>query len=155
MSIPDFGGGDDTPFAEELKLIGNFKKAILMASGAAAQKLMMQLEHEQEVLMHIADMGIVAYHAESLLLRVMKLVAQKGEAACSLQLDMMRTYLYDAADAINKSGKDALNAFAGGDEQRMMLLGLKRFTKAQPFDSKSARRRIADAMIAAGKYCFE
>jgi alkylation response protein AidB-like acyl-CoA dehydrogenase len=155
MSIPDFGGGDDMPFAEELKLIGNFKKAILMASGAAAQKLMMQLEHEQEVLMHIADMGIVAYHAESLLLRVMKLVAQKGEAACSLQLDMMRTYLYDAADAINKSGKDALNAFAGGDEQRMMLLGLKRFTKAQPFDSKSARRRIADAMIAAGKYCFE
>jgi hypothetical protein len=155
MSIPDFGGGDDTPFAEELKLIGNFKKAILMASGAAAQKLMMQLEHEQEVLMHIADMGIVAYHAESLLLRVMKLVAQKGEAACSLQLDMMRTYLYDAADAINKSGKDALNAFASGDEQRMMLLGLKRFTKAQPFDSKSARRRVADAMIAAGKYCFE
>jgi alkylation response protein AidB-like acyl-CoA dehydrogenase len=154
MSIPDFGSGDETPFAEEQKLIANFKKAILMASGAAAQKLMMQLEHEQEVLMHIADMGIVAYHAESVLLRVMKLVAKNGEEATRLPIDIMRTYLYDAADAINKSGKDAINAFATGDEQRMMLLGLKRFTKAQPFDSKSARRRIADAQLAANKYCY-
>lgn len=155
MSIPDFGSGDETPFAEEMKLIANFKKAILMASGAAAQKLMMKLESEQEVLMHIADMGIQAFHAESLLLRVMKLVDMRGANACSLQIDMMHTFLYDAADKINKSGKDALNAFASGDEQRMMLLGLKRFTKAQPFDSKSARRRIADAMIEANKYCFE
>lgn len=155
MSIPDFGSGDDTPFAEEMKLIANFKKAILMASGAAAQKLMMKLESEQEVLMHIADMGIQAFHAESLLLRVMKLVDMRGANACSLQIDMLHTFLYDAADKINKSGKDALNAFASGDEQRMMLLGLKRFTKAQPFDSKSARRRIADAMIEANKYCFE
>ncbi len=154
MSIPDFGGGDETPFAEEMKLVANFKKAILMASGAAAQKLMMQLEHEQEVLMNIADMGIMAYHAESVLLRVMKLVALKGEAANRTAIDMMQTFLYDAADSINKSGKDAINAFATGDEQRMMLLGLKRFTKAQPFDSKSSRRRIADAMIDAGKYCF-
>jgi alkylation response protein AidB-like acyl-CoA dehydrogenase len=154
MSIPDFGGGDETPFAEEMKLVANFKKAILMASGAAAQKLMMQLEQEQEVLMNIADMGIMAYHAESVLLRVMKLVALKGEAANRTAIDMMHTFLYDAADSINKSGKDAINAFATGDEQRMMLLGLKRFTKAQPFDSKSARRRIADAMIDARKYCF-
>lgn len=155
MSIPDFGSGDDAPFAEELKLIANFKKAILMASGAAAQKLMMKLESEQEVLMHIADMGIQAFHAESLLLRVMKLVELRGANACSLHIDMMRTFLYDAADNINKSGKDAINAFASGDEQRMMLLGLKRFTKAQPFDSKSARRRIADALIDANRYCFD
>jgi alkylation response protein AidB-like acyl-CoA dehydrogenase len=154
MSIPDFGSGDDTPFAEELKMVANFKKAILMASGAAAQKLMMKLESEQEVLMNIADMGIQAYHAESILLRVMKLVGIRGMAACSLHIDMVRTFIYDAADKINKSGKDALNAFATGDEQRMMLLGLKRFTKAQPFDSKSARRRIADAMVAANKYHF-
>jgi alkylation response protein AidB-like acyl-CoA dehydrogenase len=154
MSIPDFGSGDDVPFAEEIKLVANFKKAILMASGAAAQKLMMQLEHEQEVLMHIADMGIMAYHAESVLLRVMKLTAKDGEEKHRLAKDIMQTFLYDAADKINKSGKDAINAFATGDEQRMMLLGLKRFTKAQPFDSKSARRRIADTQLAANKYCF-
>jgi hypothetical protein len=152
MSIPDFGNSNDAPFAAEIALVANFKKAVLMAAGGAAQKLMMQLEHEQEVLMNIADMGIVAYHAESTLLRVMKLVAKDGTEKHSMAIDILNTYLYDAADKINKSGKDAINAFANGDEQRMMLLGLKRFTKAQPFDAKSARRRIADALIAANKY---
>lgn len=143
MSIPDFGSSDDTPFAEERKAIQQFKKSILMVAGAAVQKLMMKLESEQEVLMHIADMAIETFHAESGLLRAMKLVEQKGEANCGFELDVARTYLYDAADKINKSGKDAINAFSAGDEQRMMLLGLKRFTKVAPFNSKDARRRIA------------
>ena len=77
----------------------------------------------------------------------------KGEAA-ALQVDMARTFLYDAADRVNKSGKDAINAFAAGDEQRMMLLGVKRFTKAEPFNSKDARRRIAAKLIADNKYSF-
>jgi alkylation response protein AidB-like acyl-CoA dehydrogenase len=143
MSIPDFGSSDDTPFAEERKAIQQFKKSILMVAGAAVQKLMMKLESEQEVLMHIADMAIETFHAESGMLRAMKLVEQKGEANCGFELDVARTYLYDAADKINKSGKDAINAFAAGDEQRMMLLGLKRFTKVAPFNTKDARRRIA------------
>ncbi len=152
MSIPDFGGGDDTPFAKEKKAILNFKKAILMTAGAAAQKLMMKLEGEQEVLMNIADMTIQTFVAESALLRAWKLSDQRGEAGAAFELDMMRTFLYDAADSINKSGKDAINAFADGDEQRMMLLGLKRFTKVDAFDSKSARRRIADKLVNDGKY---
>lgn len=154
MSIPDFGAADDTPFAAELKLVANLKKAILMTAGAAVQKLMMKIESEQEVLMNLADMAIETFNAESVLLRVMKMTETKGEAATALYQDMMRIYLYDAADRINKSGKDAINAFAGGDEQRMILMGLKRFTKAEPFNSKDARRRIADKMIEAGKYCF-
>ena len=84
----------------------------------------------------------------------MKIVEQRGEAASQLYLDIMRTYLYDAADRVNKSGKDAVNAFADGDEARMILMGLKRFTKAESFNSKDARRRIADKMIAENKYCF-
>jgi alkylation response protein AidB-like acyl-CoA dehydrogenase len=154
MSIPDFSSDDEAPFAKEKKLIGNLKKAILMTSGAAVQKLMMKIDSEQEILMNIADMAIETYHAESALLRVMKLTELRGEAATALQADMMRTYLFDAADRINKSGKDAINSFADGDEQRMMLMGLKRFTKAEPFNTKDARRRIADKMIAEGKYCF-
>ena len=130
------------------------KKAILMTSGAAVQKLMMKIESEQEVLMNIADMAIETFNAESVLLRVAKMVDQKGESACGHHIDIMRTYLYDAADRINKSGKDAVNSFADGDEQRMILMGLKRFTKAEPFNTKDARRRIADKMIAEGKYCF-
>jgi hypothetical protein len=69
-------------------------------------------------------------------------------------LDILRTYLYDVADRVNKAGKDAINSFAEGDDQRMILMGLKRFTKAEPFNTKVARRRIADKMIAEGKYCF-
>ena len=154
MSIPDFGAEDEAPFAKEKKLVANLKKAILMAAGAAVQKLMMKIENEQEVLMNLADMAIETFNAESVLLRVMKMTDQQGEAATQLYQDMMRTYLYDAADKVNKSGKDAINAFADGDEQRMILMGLKRFTKAEPFNTKDARRRIADKMITEGKYCF-
>ena len=143
MSIPEFGATEETPFAEERKAIAQMKKAIFMVAGAAAQKLMMQLESEQEIIMNIADMAIDVYHAESALLRVMKMAEQKGEANCSLELDMARTYLYDVADRVHKNGKDAINAFASGDEQRMMLLGIKRFTKVAPFNTKDARRRIA------------
>jgi hypothetical protein len=130
------------------------KKAILMVAGAAVQKLMMQIEHEQEILMNIANMAIEVFHAESALLRAMKLAELRGEQAASLEADMARTYLYDAADRVNKAGKDAINAFASGDEQRMMLLGVKRFTKADPFNSKDARRRIAAKLIADNAYTF-
>jgi hypothetical protein len=154
MSIPDFGDEDDAPFAKERKLVVNFKKAILMTAGAAVQKLMMKLDQEQEVLMSIADMAIDTFNAESALLRTMKITDQQGEAASQIYADMTRVYLADAADRINKNGKDAINAFAEGDEQRMMLLGLKRFTKAEPYNTKDARRRVADRLIANNKYPF-
>lgn len=154
MSIPDFGATDETPFAAERKLVANLKKAILLTAGAAVQKLMMKIESEQEVLMNLADMAIETYNAESVLLRVMKMTEAQGDAATALYQDIMRTYLYDAADRVNKAGKDAVNSFADGDEQRMILMGLKRFTKAEPFNTKDARRRLADKMIAEGRYCF-
>jgi len=125
-----------------------------MVAGAAVQRLMMKISDEQEILMNIADMAIETFEAESTLLRVMKLMDKQGEAAAQLQTDMMRCYLNDAVDKTNKAGKEAINAFADGDELRMMLLGLKRFTKATPFNSKDARRRIADRLIADGKYAL-
>jgi len=154
MSIPDFGSEDEELFSKERKVIANFKKAILMTAGAAVQKLMMKLESEQEILMNLADMSIKTFTAESALLRVMKLAVIKGEAAIAFETDMMRTYLTDAADSINKYGKDAVNAFAAGDEQRMMLLGIKRFTKVEPYNTKAARRRIADKLISDRNYAL-
>lgn len=154
MSIPDFGAPDTTLFAAEKKYLQNFKKAVLMVAGSAAQKLMMNLAKEQEILMNIADMLIEVYVAESLLLRVEKLVSMKGEAAAQAQLSMLKVYFYDAADKINKSGKDALNSFMEGDEHRMMLMGLKRFTKVDAINSKEERRKIAAQLIEANKYCF-
>ena len=154
MSIPDFGNEEEGAFAAERKAIVNMKKAILMTAGAAVQKLMMSLQNEQEILMNIADMALWTFHAESALLRLIKLTDKQGESAASLQADMTRVYINDVLDKVNKAGKDAINAFAEGDEQRMMLLGLKRFTKAQPYNVKDARRRIADKLIADNRYSF-
>jgi len=154
MSVPDFGSEDDSAFAAERKLVTNMKKCILMVAGAAVQKLMMQLSDEQEILMNIADMAILTFNAESALLRVIKMTEKQGEAAASIQTDMVRCYLNDAVDKVNKAGKDAINSFSTGDEQRMLLLGLKRFSKSAPFNSKDARRRIADKLIADKKYSF-
>jgi hypothetical protein len=152
VSIPDFGSEDEGAFAAEKKVIVQMKKAILMIAGAAVQKLMMSLSNEQEILMNVADMSILTFNAESALLRVMKMSNTQGEAATALQADMMHCHLNDAVDAVNKAGKEAINAFAEGDEQRMMLLGLKRFTKTAPFNSKEARRRIAAKLISENKY---
>lgn len=152
MSIPEFGSEDEGLYAAELKVIANMKKAILMTAGAAVQKLMMQLSKEQEILMNIADMAIQTYHAESALLRLIKLIETKGQDAVSIEEDIVRCYLNDAVDKVNKAGKDAINSFAEGDEQRMMLLGLKRFTKIAPFNTKDARRRIAKVALEQNKY---
>jgi len=137
---------------EGIRYFNHARAAGVSTAGGAVQKLMMKIEQEQEILMHIADMAIQTFAAESALLRVMKLAERKGEAATAYELDITRTWLYDAADSINKHGKDAINAFADGDEQRMMLLGLKRFTKVDPFNSKEAKRRIAAKLIGDNRY---
>lgn len=154
MSIPDFGEEDTTLFAAEKKIIQNLKKATLMVAGAAVQKLMMSLSKEQEILMNIADMASYVYVAESAMLRTEKLISMRGEEACKGQLDMMRIYFVEAVDGLQKAGKEALWAFAEGDEQRMMLVGLRRFTKMEPFNVKQARQNVAVQMIEANKYCF-
>ncbi len=150
MSIPDIGT-DDAPFAAEQRMVANFKKAILMCAGAAVQKLMMALQEQQELLMYIADMAIDTFQAESALLRAMKMT-ESGHADAAVATDIARTFLSDAADRISHSGKAAINSFAEGDEQRMMLLGIKRFTKGGDFNTKDARRRIAARTLEAGGF---
>ena len=154
-SMPSFGSLDsDDIFAAEKAAIVNAKKAVLMIAGAAAQKFEKELDKEQEVMMNIADMMIQTFTAESVLLRVEKLVSKQGAEATSLQIDIARTFLSDAIEDINKFGKHAICGFAEGDMLHMMLMGLKRFTKYAPFNTIAARRRIADAMIDANAYCF-
>jgi len=154
MGIPDFSSPDTSLFNPEKKCIQQFKKAVLMVAGSAAQKLGDQLSKEQEVVMNIADMINTVYISESTLLRVEKMVSIHGENACTEQLDMMRVLVYDACDIINKAGKDALNTFTDGDELKMMMMGLKRFTKHEPFNAKESRHRVADKLIANNEYCY-
>lgn len=154
MSIPDFADEDTTLFAQEKKILQNLKKAGLMIAGSAVQKLMMTLSKEQEILMNIADIIGYVYVLESTVLRVEKLVKLRGEEACQGQLDLMRIYLYQTVDKVSMAGKEALCSFAEGDELRMMLVGLRRFTKIEPFNIKDARQRVAKQLIEANKYCY-
>jgi alkylation response protein AidB-like acyl-CoA dehydrogenase len=155
VSIPSFGDdGDDALFAKEKKVLKNLKKAGLMVAGAAVQKLMEKLSDEQEILMNLADMLSEGYVAESVILRAEKLVGMRGEDACQVEIDMARVFLHHAVDVAVKSGREAIYAFADGDEQRLMLMGLKRFTKIEPMNLKEARRRIADHVIEKNEYPF-
>ncbi|HEY3402003.1 MAG TPA: acyl-CoA dehydrogenase family protein [Ohtaekwangia sp.] len=155
MAIPDFGASEEEGiFVKEKKAVQNLKKAGLMVSGAAVQKFMMKLSEEQEVLMNLADMLIEAYVAESILLRVEKLIGLKGENACAIQKEMAMIYLHHAINKGAAAGREAINSFAEGDEQRLMLMGLKRFTKIDPYNLKEARRKVANHVIEKGAYPF-
>ncbi|MGE8426929.1 MAG: acyl-CoA dehydrogenase family protein [Sphingobacterium sp.] len=153
LAIPDFGEEDDAPFAAEKKIVANLKKAGLLIAGAAVQKLMMSLSKEEEILMNIADVIGYVYITESVLLRAEKLL-HTGSDKADYAKDMAKIYLYGAIDRISVAGKEALYSFGEGDELNMMLVGLRRFTKAQPFNVKDARQRIAKKLIDENKYCF-
>ena len=153
-SIPEFGNDDDGAFAAEKKTIANFKKIVLMVAGAAAQKLAQTLAKEQEILMNIADLAIWTYVSESALLRTQKIIEMKGEAAAKDQIAMTKVWLYDTADRMNKTAKDAINSFVEGDEKRMMLMGLKRFTKNDGENVKALRQQVAVTLIEEGKFPY-
>ena len=155
MAIPDFNSEEEEGILmAEKKVVKNLKKATLMIAGAALQKFMTAFEHEQEIIMNLADMMIELYVAESALLRVEKLIGVRGEAACELHKDAAMIYLHTAVDKVNTAGKTAITSFAEGDELRVMLMGLKRFTKIEPMNLKNARRRIAEASIEKNGYLF-
>ncbi len=151
MSIPDFGDAPEGYLAIEKKSLGQAKKAILMVAGAAVQKFMMDFEKEQEIMMNLADMLIDLYAAESTILRVEKLHNLKPESS-KLFENIAKCFLSDALERINLNGKHAVTAFAEGDELRMMLLGLKRFTKYEPINTTAVRRDVANYIIEAGGY---
>jgi len=154
-SIPDLTTDEnDTLLGWEKIVLKNLKKAGLMIAGASVQKYMQKIEEEQEILMNLADMLIEGYVAESTVLRVEKLIGLRGEENCLIQSDLMHIYLYNAVENASRAGREAIYAFTEGDEQRMMLMGLKRFTKVEPFNLKEARRRVANHMLEKNAYKF-
>ncbi len=157
MGIPSF----DTPdfselFAEEKDLIKRLKKTFLMIAGSAVQKFGTELEKHQQLLMAASDILIQVYLAESAVLRTEKNAKRFGEDAQATQIAMAKLYLYRATDIIVQKGKEAIVSFAEGDEQRMMLMGLKRFTKYtnQP-NVVALRNQIAEKVAADNGYTFD
>ena len=154
LSIPVPEESDDSVFSTEKKYLRQLKKATLLVAGAAVQKFMTTLSKEEEILMNIADMAGAVYIAESAILRAEKLAGMKGEDSVKIQFDMARVYLHNAIDKVYIAGKEAINSFAEGDDYKGMMLGLKRFTKTEPFNSKLARQRIAKSLIDSGSYQY-
>ncbi len=154
MGIPSLGDEPEGLLAKEMKAVNEAKKAILMVAGSAVQKFMQKLGEEQEIIMNITDMIIETFVAESAILRTLKLANTKGEAAAEYFAKMTSVYVSEAMDKINVYGKNAVSAFAEGDELKILLLGLKRFTKFAPINTVKLRREVADKLIEENKYCF-
>ncbi|MBG49586.1 MAG: acyl-CoA dehydrogenase [Pseudozobellia sp.] len=157
MGIPSF----DTPdfselFSEEKDLLARLKKVFLMVAGSAVQKFGPELEQHQQLMLAAADILIEVYMAESTLLRTEKNAKRFGEENQAPQIAMAQLYLYNATETIIKRGKEAIISFAEGDEQRMMLMGLKRFTKYTNNPNVVAlRNQIADKVAADNGYTFD
>ena len=145
---------DETLLAAEQKLTTNAKKVALMTLGTAAQKFMMKLGDQQEILMGIADIIMDTYAMETAILRSRKLAAAQGETAAARYLDMTRVFCNDAVGRIEVKAKNTLAGMSEGDELRTLLAALRRFTKLQPMNTIAARQRIADDMIAANKWIY-
>ena len=156
MGIPSFDVPDYSElFAEEKEMIAKIKKAFLMVAGGAVQKYGPDLDEHQQLLMAAADMIIEIYMAESTLLRTEKIAKKNGADKVQEQIAMAKLYLYKAVDIINLKGKESIISFAEGDEQRMMLMGLRRFTKYNNMPNIVALREvITSKLVDKSEYCF-
>lgn len=156
MEIPSF----DTPdysklFSEENEIIEKLKKTFLMIAGKAVETFGMELESQQQIISAASDIMIEIYMAESTLLKVEKLVSKTSESACEPQIAMAQLNLYNAVEIINNKGKEAIISFATGDEQKMLLMGLKRFTKYANYPNiVTLRKTIAAKIIEENQYSF-
>ncbi|MFN4764226.1 acyl-CoA dehydrogenase family protein [Gillisia sp. Q332] len=151
MDKPDYS----ELFAEEKEILQNMKKIFLMVAGSAVQKFGAELEEHQQLLLASADILIEIYMAESAILRTEKNANRLGKETQKEQIAMSQLYLYNAVDKITQKAKEGVVSFAEGDEQRMMLMGLKRFTKYQNQPNVVAlRNTIAEKLTSENKYCF-
>ena len=156
MGIPSFETPDFSAlFSEEKEMIKKLKKTFLMVAGGAVQKYGPQLEDHQQLLIAAADILIEIYMAESAILRTEKNVKRTNQEEQSAQIAMAKLYLYHAVDTVEQKGKESIISFAEGDEQRMMLMGLKRFTKYTNYpDIVDLRIEIAEKVKEENSYCF-
>jgi alkylation response protein AidB-like acyl-CoA dehydrogenase len=153
---PQMSFDEDTSLlAAETKLAQNAKKVALMVLGTAAQKYMMGLSEQQEVLCNTADIIMDAYQMETAVLRAKKMAERDGEEASGRYIDMARVFCNDAIQRVEAKAKNTVASMSEGDDMRMLLVALKRFTKNNsPINTIAARQRIADTLIGANKYVF-
>ena len=156
MGIPSFDTPDfSAPLSQEKAIIKNLKKVFLMVAGAGIQKFGPKIEEHQQLMLHAADILIEIYMAESAILRTEKNILRSSAEEQKHQIEMSQLYLYNAVEVISKSAKSGIISFAEGDEQRMMLMGLKRFTKYTNYPNVAElRNSIAEQVNKENAYCF-
>lgn len=156
LGIPDFAIPDfSEPLSQEKYVVKNLKKVFLMVAGAGVQKYGTELEQHQQLLLAVADILIEIYMAESALLRAEKNVNTYGLEAQEHQVAMSQLYLFEATEKITAKGREAILGFAEGDEQKALLMGLKRYTKYFEYPNLIAlRKKVAEKLAAEKTYCF-
>ncbi|MDC6470837.1 acyl-CoA dehydrogenase family protein [Flavobacteriales bacterium] len=152
MTIPSFDSPKNELFEEEKKVLANLKKAILMVAGTASEKLGNKLKDEQEIMMNISEMIIDTYMLESALLKTEKILSKDGREKHEEKISICINFLHHVIEKVSKNGKEAIYAILQGDEQKILLMGLKRFTKVSAVNLKEHRRLIAKKLIEENKY---
>ena len=152
MTIPSFDSPKNELFEEEKKVLANLKKAILMVAGTASEKLGNKLKDEQEIMMNISEMIIDTYMLESALLKTEKILSKDGREKHEEKISICINFLHHVIEKVSKNGKEAIYAILQGDEQKILLMGLKRFTKVSAANLKEHRRLIAKKLIDENKY---
>jgi len=152
MTIPSFDSPKNELFEEEKKVLANLKKAILMVAGTASEKLGNKLKDEQEIMMNISEMIIDTYMLESALLKTEKILSKDGREKNEEKISICINFLHHVIEKVSKNGKEAIYAILQGDEQKILLMGLKRFTKVSAVNLKEHRRLIAKKLIDENKY---
>jgi hypothetical protein len=153
-SMPTLGGESSGLLETEMNYVRNMKKCFLAVAGLTVQNLMMELQKEQEILMNLSDMMGEIYLCESAILRCKKLALVKGEDFIGDRVAMTQVYINDAMERLAFSAKNAAAAWAEGDNLRMLMLAIKRYTKHEFVNTKKLRRQVAETLLNAGNFCY-
>ncbi|MGB6094409.1 MAG: acyl-CoA dehydrogenase family protein [Moheibacter sp.] len=155
MSIPSF----DTPdyselFAQEKEILSNLKKVFFMVAGSALQKFGADLEKHQQLILKASSILIEIYMAESTILRAER-ISRKSEQDAEVSIKLAKLQLFNSVEKIKNEATTGIISFAEGDEQRMMLSGLRRFTRYNEYPNVvNLKTEVADFLIKENKYTF-
>jgi len=156
MGIPSFDKPEfEHPLDEELDMIKRLKKVFLLIAGTGAQKFGDKLGGQQQLVLDAADILIEIYMAESVLLATQKKIKNNTDANWDAQIAMSQLNLFNAVEKIKFKATEAIYSIAEGDELKMMLMGLKRFSKYNNTPNlNELRRTIAKKVREDNKYSF-
>jgi len=157
MGIPSFEVPDfSEPLSQEIDLVKRLKKVFLMVAGAAVEKYGTELESNQMLLLCAADILIEIYQSESVVYRTLKNIERFGVESQKVQMAMTQLYVFNATEHIERRAKEGIASISEGDEQRGMLMGLKRFTKYQNLPNiVGIKELIAESVKNSDGYVFD